>query len=173
MCLALFSSEDTLESVSWLTVTYMARCFQRGCEELATMIRPLIAAAALVLLALPIVADPCPCIPISHLWTVRSCDTFDCASSEFTLSAGSGDYVIVPTSSTDVKWVVLQRVAAGTATSSDPTFTLDAFDGFTDASLRYMTIASELKPMIMSAPDGRFLVIARQTPEPRRRAAGH
>jgi hypothetical protein len=136
----------------------------------------LIATLTVVLLAFPLFAadsDPCPCVPVTHLWTIRSCDTFDCATSEFVLSNGSGDYVIVPTSSTDVKWVVLQRVASGTSTSSDPTFNLETFDDFDGASIRYNTIAPDLKPMIMSITDGRFAVIARRIPEPRRRAIAH
>ena len=137
------------------------------------MIRSLIVAATTVLLVFPVFAadsDPCPCVPVTHLWTIRSCDTFDCAASEFVLSNGSGDYLIVPTSSTDVKWVVLQRVASGSAISNDPTFTLETFDGFDDASIRYNTVAPDLKPMIMSVTDGKFVVVARRVPEPRRRA---
>ena len=137
------------------------------------MTRTLIAAFTLALLAFPMLADdsdPCPCVPVTHLWTIRSCDTFDCASSEFVLSNGSGDYVIVPTSSTDVKWIVLQRVASGTSTSVDPTFNLETFDGFDGASVRFNTIAPDLKPIIMSVSDGRFVVVSRRIPEPRRRA---
>ena len=137
------------------------------------MIRSLLVASTVVLLAFPLFAadsDPCPCVPVTHIWTIRSCDTFDCAASEFTLSNGSGDYVIVPTSSTDVKWVVLQRVPSGTATTSDPTFELETFDGFSDASIRFNTVAPDLKPIIMSVTDGRFVIVARRIPEPRRRA---
>jgi hypothetical protein len=138
------------------------------------MIRSLIAFSALLLFVAPLTADPaCPCVPVSHLWTVRSCDTFDCAASEFMLSKGSADYMVVPTGGTDVKWVVLERVPSGTATSSDPAFTLEAFDDLDGASTRFATVDPRLSPMILSATDGKFLIVARQMPEPRRRATAH
>lgn len=114
--------------------------------------------------------DACPCVPVTHLWTVRSCDTYDCAVSAFVLAGSSSDTVVVRTSSTDVRWVVLERVKAGSAISSDPTFSLESFEGFTDASTRFNAVDTNLKPMILSVPDGKFVIVARNAPEPRRRA---
>ncbi|MGZ7041791.1 MAG: hypothetical protein ACXVH7_08380 [Thermoanaerobaculia bacterium] len=107
---------------------------------------------------------------MTHLWVVKSCDTFDCATSEFILSNGSADTIVLPTGSEDVKWVVLARVASGTAASLDPTFNLETFDGWPEAAARYGALDVALKPMMLSSPDGKFLIVARNQPEPRRRA---
>lgn len=127
--------------------------------------------AVILAVALPVAAqDVCPCVPTTHLWVIKSCDTWDCAASAFILSNGSGNTLVVPTASTDARWAVLELVPAGTATSSDPILHVDSYDGWTNASLRFETIDGNLKPMIVSAPDGRFLIVSRNAPEPRRRA---
>ncbi len=116
--------------------------------------------------------DVCPCVPVTHLWVVKSCDTFDCATSEFVISNGSPDTMVVPTTSSDAKWVVLQRVSSGSAIALDPTFKLESYDGWNDASARFAAIDSALKPMMLSSPDAKFLIVVRNQAEPRRRAVG-
>jgi len=69
--------------------------------------------------------------------------------------------------------IVLHRVSSGSGITLDPTFTIESFDGWSDASARFSAIDSSLKPMILSAPDGKFLVVSRNMPEPRRRAVVH
>ena len=128
--------------------------------------------ALLALTSAALAQEVCPCIPVTHLWTIKSCDTWDCAASEFNISAGSTDMMVVPTTSTDVRWVVLQRVASGSSASTDPTYSLESFDGWTEASTRFGAIDATLKPMMLSAPDGKFLIVSRYAAEPRRRAVG-
>jgi len=131
-------------------------------------------AIVVIALTLPAAAeDVCPCIPITHLWTVKSCDTFDCAAAEFNISSGSADTVVMPTGSDDMKWMVLHRVASGTTSVADPVFAIENYDGWIDASTRFGTIDGMLRPMILSAPDGKFVVVSRNMPEPRRRAVVH
>jgi hypothetical protein len=138
------------------------------------MTRSLALAFVLVALTIPAAADDiCPCIPVSHLWVLKTCDTWDCAAAEFNISGGSAETVVMPTSSTDGKWIVLHRVATGTAINADRVFAIENFDGWSDASTRFSGIDGSLKPMILSAPDGKFLVVSRNAPEPRRRAAAH
>ena len=131
--------------------------------------RSILLSLATVLLAFPVIAE-CPCVPVTHLWTIKSCDTFNCAMNEFMLSNGSADVMVIPTNSTDAKFIVLERVPAGSLVIADPIFTLQSFDGWSDASIQFATIADTLKPILMTAPDGKFLVISRNVAEPRRRA---
>ena len=123
---------------------------------------------------LPLVASAqsiCPCVPVSHFWTVSTCDTWDCAASAFILGSGSPDVVVIPTSA-DAQWLVLRRVASGTEVVADSSFTLDSFEGIGDAMTRYGGIDPALRPIMLSAPDGKILIVARRPPDSRRRPTG-
>ena len=129
---------------------------------------------AAVVLLIPLVAGAqsiCPCVPVSHFWTVSSCDTWDCAASAFILGSGSPDVMVMPTSA-DAQWLVLRRVASGTEVVADSSFTLDSFEGIGDAMTRYNGIDATLRPIMLSAPDGKILVVARRPPDTRRRPTG-
>ena len=113
----------------------------------------------------------CPCVPISHLWVVQACDSWNCAASAVVLANGK-DVVPLPTTSFDFPWVVLQRVTSGSAGSSSGAFVVDGFDSISDGVARYAAIDRDLQPILMTAPDGKVLVIARTEPEkPRKRVA--
>ena len=47
----------------------------------------LLIAATTVLLAAPVSAD-CPCVPLTHLWTVKTCADWNCANTELLLANG-------------------------------------------------------------------------------------
>lgn len=141
------------------------------------MRHPLLLAFAAVLLLYAgrvTAADPCPCVPVTHLWTVKSCTTFDCAAAAFVLGAGSPDVIVIPTGSGDAPWIVLERVVSGSSVEvPDPTFTLDSYDKIDGAAARFAAADLTLRPIVMSTPDGKFLVVTRRAPEARRRAIGH
>lgn len=113
------------------------------------------------LLAAPAGAQQfCPCVPITHLWVVKSCDSWNCAASAF-IGAGDANTFTVPTSSVNHPWIVLQRVTTGGGyvTPEDP-FTLEHFDGMNDAVARFGAIGSELRPLVVTTPDGKWLVLS-------------
>jgi hypothetical protein len=130
-------------------------------------------AFALILLAAPVLAD-CPCVPITHLWGVKTCTDWTCASTELAVANGDPQVIAVPVGMSDGRWLIVRRFAAGAAIDSGgDIFQIDQFDGMSDAVRRFSGFSTDHKPMLMTAPDGRFLVIALRQPEPRRRAAAH
>jgi len=131
----------------------------------------------LLLLVTPVVnADDnvCPCIPVSHVWVVTACDTWDCALSAMVLSNGDPYVLTLPTAGTTYKWVVMRRVVAGTVTvSPDEPFIVDSFKTVADASTRFAGVDPETLPMIVSAHDGQTLLVRLRAPQKRRPAAAH
>jgi hypothetical protein len=114
----------------------------------------------------------CPCVPIEKKWVVEPCPNFDCAVSALVVGTGTRDLVTLPAASNDGRWVVLRRVASGAYIESPGNpFTLDSFDHVSEASERFKAIDSGHAPMILSAPDGKMLVISLKEPAIRRRAA--
>lgn len=129
--------------------------------------------AFICLLLLPMAVgaqEHCPCVPVSHLWTVEPCETWNCATAATLLAAGDKYVFAMPTSSDDFKWVVLRRVAAGTAVQFGGPFTIETFDTSFTAMSRLGAIDPQLTPMITTGADGKFLIIARSFPEARKRA---
>lgn len=116
----------------------------------------------------------CPCVPVSHQWIVTACETWNCAVSAAVLADGSADVVPMPSGSDDFKWVVLRRVATGSATiPPDAPFQLEAFATLAEASARFATIDTTLKPILFTAPDGHVIVVMRAQPERRRATTVH
>ena len=114
--------------------------------------------------------EACPCVPLTHLWIVEPCDTWSCAAAMVSL-ADAKDVVPLPTSSSDYHWVVLRRVASGSAMASPNTFKVDGFDTLAEGVNRFQTTDHDLQPILVTAPDGKVLVVARLEPEkPRTRA---
>jgi hypothetical protein len=129
-----------------------------------------------LMLLVPAAAVPqelCPCVPLTYQWIVTPCDTWNCAAAATVLANGDKYVIAVPTASNDFKWVVVKRVVAGSAIVSpnDP-FKLASFDRMGEAMTQFDTIEGALQPMILTVPDGKFLVITRFEPE-KRRAVGH
>lgn len=127
----------------------------------------------LVAVAAPVTAE-CPCIPITHLWVVKTCADWNCASTELLLANGDPQVIAVPVSLNDGRWLILRRFTAGSAIDvSDEPFELTQFDSMDGAVARFSAAARERHPMLMTAPDGQVLVISLKQPEPRRRAVPH
>lgn len=115
----------------------------------------------------------CPCVPITHNWAVKSCPDWNCAQTELLLAAGDPQVFAVPTSIEGTRWLVIRRSASGAA-AIDPNepFTLSQFDTMTAGVASYGAIAAELRPMLMTSPDGRVLVLSlKELPQPKRRSA--
>lgn len=116
----------------------------------------------------------CPCVPITHLWIVKECQTWNCAASALVMANGDKYTMTMPTGSDDFQWVVVQRIAAGTATTPpDSPFVIETFDTMNDASARFASVTSDFHPMMMTVPDGKVVVVSRRTSDAHRHAAGH
>jgi hypothetical protein len=132
---------------------------------------------ALILLTVAAAApaqDLCPCVPVTHLWVVKTCNDWPCASTEVLLAGGDPQVLAIPVALTDARWLMVRRIAAGAFidNAGDP-FQLQQFDGMKDAVTRYSEFTSDHKPLLLTAPDGQVLVLALKNPEPKRRAAIH
>jgi len=113
----------------------------------------------------------CPCVPRENMWTIKTCDGFQCASTMLTAANGDPLTFIMPVGVDDVRWIVMRRVVAGSYgdDGSDP-YQLEQFDGISVATARLASIASDHRPMIVTAPDGTFLIASlKQAPVPKQR----
>lgn len=135
---------------------------------------PLLAAvAAVALTAAPLSAE-CPCVPLTHLWVVKTCSDWNCASMELLLGGGDPQVIALPVAMDDGRWLVLRRFASGGAIDvGDDPFQLQQFEGLDGAMARYAFVSREQRPMMLTAPDGQILVISLKQPEARRRAVSH
>jgi len=120
----------------------------------------LLIAITAALLAAPVSAD-CPCVPLAHLWTVKTCADWNCASTELVLANGDPQVIAVPVGMADGRWLIVRRFAAGSAIpdQKDP-FQLNQYDKMNTAVDHYSAISSDMRPQLMTAPDGQILVIA-------------
>lgn len=126
-----------------------------------------------VLAAAPAFAQ-CPCVPLHERWIVVACETWNCAASALVEANGSKLLFSIPTTSLDFEWVVIRRIpSGGYAESPDLPFTVEEFDGMPAAYSRYVSVDSTLKPLLLTAPDGKILVLSRKQAEPKRRAVTH
>lgn len=116
----------------------------------------------------------CPCVPITYQWVTVACDSWQCVETEIALANGA-TIIPMPTNSSDFRWVVLKRIVAGSAVvSPNQPFTVDGFDGLQDGVSKYFATEHELRPMLVTSPDGKVLVVARSAPEkPRARVVAH
>ena len=120
----------------------------------------LLIAATAALLAAPVSAD-CPCIPLTHLWTVKTCADWNCANTELVLANGDPQVIVFPVGMSDGRWLVIRRFVAGSAVQdqNDP-FQLIQYGGMSTAVDHYMSITTDMRPQLMTAPDGQILIIA-------------
>jgi hypothetical protein len=125
---------------------------------------------------LPVCAEGqqvCPCVPIAHEWIVDACTSWNCAVAAAIMADGSSDVLPVPSGSDDFKWVVLRRIAVGSAIiPPDAPFRVESFTVLSDAMARFSAIDPDLRPLLFTAPDGSVLIVSRSTAQPRRRATG-
>ncbi len=114
----------------------------------------------------------CPCVPVSHMWIVKTCADWTCASVELAVANGDPQVIAMPVGLDDARWMIVRRLAAGSAIDSpgDP-FRLEQFDGVTAAVARFSAIDRDRWPMLMTAPDGQVLVISLRAPALKRRAS--
>jgi hypothetical protein len=125
-------------------------------------------------MAAAVSADDCPCVPISRTWLVTACETWNCAQAALVLANGDPFVMSMPTSDTKYGWVVLRRVATGTAAAlPESPFVIDSHPTVGAAMAQFDTLDQQTLPMIVSAADGTTLVVRLReaAPASRRRAA--
>lgn len=116
-------------------------------------------------------ADPCPCVPVSHRWTVMNCDTWECASAALAAANGDRNVFAIPSPSEDHRWVVLRRVPSGGAIEDpDSTFRIEQYGKMLDGSLRFDSVDGRQSPMLVTAYDKAVLIIYLRQPQLRQRA---
>jgi hypothetical protein len=135
----------------------------------------LIALLSLAVPAAAVAQQVCPCVPLSKLWIVEACETWNCAASATVLANGDPYVIAVPTNSDDYKWVVVRRIVAGAAqVPPDAPYVVETFDTLPSASARFAAINTDLQPQMITGADGKFLVISRNASAPqKRRASNH
>ncbi len=83
----------------------MAYDFQRQEMEI-NMVKKVFAAVVLTLaVGSGFAQNVCPCIPISRVWVVTACETWNCAQSAMILANGDPYVVSVPTGGSQFKWL--------------------------------------------------------------------
>jgi hypothetical protein len=89
--------------------------------------------------------------------------------------AGGDPYVLtLPTKSQKYPWIIVRRVPSGSFfVPSDAPFAIETFDSAGDGSARFAAISTDHGPMILTAPDGKALVISLRAAVEKRPAAGH
>jgi hypothetical protein len=126
----------------------------------------LTAALAFVLLATAASAQQeCPCVPLPPLWVVSTVNSWSSAMS--TVITGNGDPLIfvLPDGTDATRWLVIRRVVGGSYTDDGKdAHQLEQFDGASSAIARLSAIDSARSPLIVTAPDGRYLVISLREP---------
>jgi hypothetical protein len=109
--------------------------------------------------------EVCPCVPVAHQWIVEACDSWNCAAAATIMANGDKYVMAMPTNSDDYKWVIVKRVASGSATvSPNAPYAVETFDDSALAIARFHAIDQQKKPMMLTGADGKFLVISRATP---------
>ncbi len=139
------------------------------------MIRRILLASLLIIVPASAIRadDPCPCIPLSYMWTVIPCDTWDCTMSYLVASSGDSHVFALPTTTNAYKWVVLKRVPTGTAViSPDAPFLIERFSKMSEAETRFDGIEKDRAPLLVTAADGNVLIVYLRQAE-HRRAVGH
>jgi len=117
----------------------------------------------------------CPCVPLSHVWTVEVCEKWNCAASAAIMANGDPYVLALPAGTNDGRWLILKRITAGAAfvPSPDGPFAVESFDGVDAAVARFSSLTGDRVPMMLSVPDGKFVVIMLREPAAmKRRAAG-
>jgi hypothetical protein len=110
--------------------------------------------------------------PIRYTWIVTSCESWNCAAAALVMADGEPNVIVLPTNVDEYPWLVLRRVEEGSIFIPETeSFGCEVFDHMTDASSTFTAIDGCRKPMVLSVPDGRSVVISlRQCEGARRRA---
>src|SRR6266498_3092183 len=102
----------------------------------------------------------CPCVPISHVLSVETFETWNCAASAMIIASGSPYVVTMPAPSNDGRWLVVRRVNAGSyIPAPDAPYLIETFDGADGAMARFMSVASDRFSTFLAVADGKFVVV--------------
>lgn len=120
-------------------------------------------------------ADPCPCVVLGYTWMATPCETWNCAAAALVLANGDPNTMVLPTTHSQVKWVVLKRLVPGSVTvSPDSPVLVEQFSNMVDGSVRFAALDHDSAPLMVTTTDGNVLVVhMRPYPSGKGRAASH
>jgi hypothetical protein len=99
--------------------------------------------------------------PIRYTWIATSCETWNCAASALVLANGEPNVIVLPTNVPELPWLILRRVEEGSIYIPETeSFGCNVFAEISAATANYGGVESCRKPMLLTVPDGRTVVIA-------------
>jgi hypothetical protein len=112
--------------------------------------------------------------PIHYTWIVSSCETWNCAASALIMANGEPNVIVLPTTVEETPWLILRRVEEGSLyiPETEP-FGCEVFDHVNDATTRFTSMDGCRKPLVLTVPDGRSLVVSLNQCSGARRRAVH
>ena len=72
----------------------------------------------LAVLALPtplFAQDACPCVPLTHVWMVKTCPDWNLVSAELAVANGDPQVIAIPIGMNDARWLIVRRMVSGAA----------------------------------------------------------
>lgn len=99
--------------------------------------------------------------PVRYTWVATSIDNWNDAAAALILAGGDGNVIAIPTGNASHPWLLLRRVEEGSIyIPDDEPRVCNVFATVTEASSHYLAIDGCHGPLLLSAPDGRLLVVA-------------
>jgi hypothetical protein len=128
------------------------------------MTRFLPAAAVILALALPALADDTPITnPIRYTWIAATCPDWNCAASAFMMANGDKNVIVMPTGRAQQPFIVLKRVEEGSIyIPDDEPYACQTFDNVDGAATHLKTIDGCHAPMLLNVTDGRTVIASLQ-----------
>lgn len=99
--------------------------------------------------------------PIHYTWIVSSCENWNCAAAALIMANGEPNVIVLPSNVEEFPWLVLRRVEEGSLYIPETeSFGCEVFQHVSEASTRYTAMDSCRKPLVLTVPDGRSVVIS-------------
>jgi hypothetical protein len=99
--------------------------------------------------------------PIHYTWIVSSCENWNCAAAALIMANGEPNVIVLPTSVEQHPWLVLRRVEEGSIFIPETeSFGCEIYERVHEATTRYQAIDGCRKPLVLTVPDGRSVVIS-------------
>jgi hypothetical protein len=99
--------------------------------------------------------------PIHYTWIVSSCENWNCAAAALIMANGEPNVIVLPTGVEESPWLVLRRVEEGSLfVPETEAFGCEVFEHVGDATTRYTAMDGCRKPLVLTVPDGRSVVVS-------------
>ena len=99
--------------------------------------------------------------PIRYTWIVSSCENWNCAAAALIMANGEPNLIVLPTSVEEYPWLVLRRVEEGSLFIPETeSFGCQVFDHVEEATTHFTAMDGCRRPLALTVPDGRSVVIS-------------